>query len=61
MNRNALPKSSVTDCMKEYAPPTNETERVICDAMQKVLRIKKVGINDDFFLLGGDLLSSMNL
>ena len=61
MNRNALPKPSVTDCMKEYAPPTNETEKIICDAMQKVLRIKKVGINDDFFLLGGDSLSSMKL
>lgn len=61
MNRNALPKPSVSDCLKEYAPPTNETERVICNAMQKVLRKKKVGINDDFFLLGGDSLSSMEL
>ena len=61
MNRKALPQPSVSDYMKEYAPPTNETETVICNAMQKVLKIKKVGINDDFFLLGGDSLSSMEL
>ena len=61
MNRKALPRPSVSDYMKEYAPPTNETETVICNAMQKVLKIKKVGINDDFFLLGGDSLSSMEL
>lgn len=61
MNRNALPGPSVSDYLNEYAPPTNETEAVICKAMQKVLKIKQVGINDDFFLLGGDSLSSMEL
>ncbi len=61
MNRKALPRPSVSDGLKEYAPPTNATETLICNAMQKVLGIKKVGINDDFFLLGGDSLSSMEL
>ena len=61
MNRKALPRPSVSDGLKEYAPPTNATETLICNAMQKVLGIMKVGINDDFFLLGGDSLSSMEL
>ena len=61
MNRNALPRPSVSDCLSEYASPTNETEAIICNAMQKVLKIKKVGIKDDFFLLGGDSLTSMKL
>ncbi len=61
MNRKALPRPSVSDYLSEYAPPTNETEAIICNAMQKVLKVKKVGINDDFFLLGGDSLTSMKL
>lgn len=61
MNRKALPQPSVSDSLKDYAPPTNATEALICNAMQKVLGVKKVGINDDFFLLGGDSLSSMEL
>lgn len=61
MNRKALPRPSASDYLKEYAPPTNETEAVICDAMEKVLKLKRIGINDDFFLLGGDSLSSMEL
>ena len=61
MNRKALPRPSVSDYLSEYAPPTNETEMIICNAVQKVLKVKKVGINDDFFLLGGDSLSSMKL
>lgn len=61
MNRKALPRPAVSDYLREYAPPTNETEEIICNAMQKVLKIKKVGIKDDFFLLGGDSLASMKL
>ena len=61
MNRKSLPQPSVSDSLKDYAPPTNATEALICNAMQKVLGVKKVGINDDFFLLGGDSLSSMEL
>ncbi|SNU05247.1 Acyl-CoA synthetase (AMP-forming)/AMP-acid ligase II [Lachnospiraceae bacterium] len=61
MNRKALPRPAVSDYLREYAPPTNETEEIICNAMQKVLKIKKVGIKDDFFLLGGDSLTSMKL
>lgn len=44
-----------------YAPPRSETERVLCEAMAKVLGLHKVGIYDDFYDLGGDSLSSMNL
>lgn len=61
MNRKALPRPSVSDYLSEYVPPANETETIICNAMQKVLNVKKVGVNDDFFLLGGDSMSSMKL
>lgn len=61
MNRKALPRPSVSDYLREYVPLTNETEEIICNAMQKVLKVKRIGKNDDFFLLGGDSLSSMKL
>ena len=30
MNRKALPRPAVSDYLREYAPPTNETEEIIC-------------------------------
>lgn len=61
MDRNALPRPSASDCLCEYAPPSDDTERRLCDAMQKLLKLERIGVNDDFFLLGGDSLRSMEL
>ncbi len=47
--------------LTEYVAPTNDTEKRICDAMAKVLGLEKVGITDDFYEIGGDSLSSMNV
>ena len=41
----------------DYAAPTNEKERVLCDAFAEVLGLTQVGINDDFVHLGGDSIS----
>ena len=43
----------------EYAAPENETERALCDAFAKVLELDRVGVNDDFYELGGDSLRSI--
>ena len=43
-----------------YAPPRNDTEKILCEAMAKVLGRDKVGIYDDFYELGGDSLSAMD-
>ncbi len=40
----------------EYVPPKNETERKLAQLWQDVLCIDKVGIQDEFFALGGDSL-----
>ncbi len=37
-----------------YVAPQNETEQAICEAFEKALGIKPIGIHDDFFHLGGD-------
>ena len=43
-----------------YAEPENNVQRSICEAFEEVLECgKKVGINDDFFELGGDSITAM--
>ncbi len=61
MDRNALPKPEVKDIERNYEEPTNEIEVALCNAMQKVLRIERIGIDDDFYEMGGDSLSSMEM
>jgi hypothetical protein len=47
--------------MNDYEAPTTDSEKAICDAMAKVLKISRVGINDDFYEMGGDSLGSIQL
>ncbi|MDR2799354.1 MAG: AMP-binding protein, partial [Bifidobacteriaceae bacterium] len=37
----------------EYVAPTNDREKEICEAFSRVLKIEKIGIDDDFVKLGG--------
>ena len=61
VDRKALKAPSHSDFLKEYAPPENPAEKAVCEAMQKVLKIERVGRNDDFFALGGDSLKVMEM
>ncbi len=61
MDRKALPKPDASDFKTDYAPPENETQQKLCDAMAKVLKLEQVGINDDFYELGGDSLGSIRV
>jgi NAD(P)-dependent dehydrogenase (short-subunit alcohol dehydrogenase family)/acyl carrier protein len=49
------------DIASAYAPPRNEMERMLVDIWQSVLGIDGVGIDDDFFELGGDSLVGLQL
>lgn len=44
-----------------YVPPVNEKENFICNSFSQVLGIKTIGMNDDFFGLGGDSLGAIRL
>jgi surfactin family lipopeptide synthetase A len=44
-----------------YVSPKTETEKKIAEAWHKLLGIQQVGINDDFFELGGDSLNVVQL
>ena len=39
-----------------YVPPGTKTEAIVCDIWAEVLGQEKIGINSDFFLLGGHSL-----
>ena len=61
VDRRALPHVNLDDLQAEYAAPTNETEKIIVDAFEKVFNQDKIGINDDFTQLGGDSLTAIKL
>jgi len=61
LDRKALPKPDTGDYVSDYAAPTNATEAALCKAMATALRMNRVGIDDDFYELGGDSLASMQV
>ena len=61
MDRNALPKPEIKNIVRPYREPTNEIEAALCNAMQTALRMERIGIDDDFYEMGGDSLSSMEM
>lgn len=61
LDRKALPAPDAKDFQSGYVAPSNDTEKAICDAMAEVLGLSRVGIEDDFYELGGDSLGSIDL
>ncbi|MCQ2752307.1 MAG: AMP-binding protein [Coriobacteriales bacterium] len=51
VDRKALPKPVATHTA--YVAPSTKLECQFCNIAQDVLQIKRIGINDDFFELGG--------
>jgi hypothetical protein len=46
-----------------YAPPVSAEEKALCASMERILETggQPVGLDDDFFALGGDSLTAMRL
>lgn len=61
LDRKALPKPDTSSFKTKYVAPTNEVEEKLCAAMQSVLKVEQIGIEDDFYELGGDSLGSIEL
>ena len=61
LDRNALPRPDFRHRREVYAAPSNEREESICTAFEAVLDIDHIGVNDDFFALGGDSIKVMRL
>lgn len=61
LDRKALPEPDFSNFVSDYVAPTNDLEEALCNAIAKVLKFSKTGINDDFYEMGGDSLSSIEL
>ncbi len=57
---NALPEISFQSS-QVYIEPRTEQERIICQSFSSVLLIEKIGIDDDFFKLGGNSIKAIQL
>jgi acyl carrier protein len=57
IDRKALPQPEAGKTGEEYVAPTSQLEKQLADILKEVLRIDKVGINDNFFDIGGNSLN----
>ncbi len=61
LDRKVLQAPGITEYKAEYKAPENEMQRRICQAFEAVLGCGTVGIEDDFFRLGGDSINVLKL
>ena len=63
IDRKALPLPDITDVVRDgaIATPTTPTEKRLVDIVAPLLGLEQVGIDDNFFLIGGNSLMGMQL
>ena len=61
LNRAALPKYDVEQHLSDYRAPVSEMENVVCNIYAEILGLSKVGLDSNFFHLGGNSISSFKL
>ncbi|GGT74248.1 non-ribosomal peptide synthetase [Streptomyces coeruleorubidus] len=59
LDRNALPEPTIGT--GPLVRPTTDDERAVCAAVAAVLRLEEVGVDQDFFQLGGDSILAISL
>ncbi len=57
----ALPAPDMGQQQDAYVAPSSETEKVLCEIWQDILGLQQVGVNDNFFRLGGHSLLLVQL
>lgn len=63
IDRNALPEPIISLFSDSYIPPSNELENTIVKIWQTVLGLNEaaIGLDDDFFKLGGNSISAIKI
>ncbi|MEU4979849.1 amino acid adenylation domain-containing protein [Streptomyces sp. NPDC021969] len=59
LDRNALPGPVIA--AGSSAPPATDEERTVCAAVAALLQLDRVGVDQDFFQLGGDSILAISL
>uniref|UniRef100_UPI00261F789A amino acid adenylation domain-containing protein n=1 Tax=uncultured Shewanella sp. TaxID=173975 RepID=UPI00261F789A len=60
LDKKALPEPMLID-ISNYSPPRNELEQQLCQIWQDVLGLDQVGVDDNFFHIGGDSIKAIRL
>ena len=61
IDRKELVKLIEKNSSFQYVSPQNNTEQILADIWAKTLNLEKVGIEDNFFSIGGDSLSAIKI
>jgi len=61
IDRLALPTPDPAASEAEFRAPRSEVEEAVCRIWSQTLRVGRVGIDDDFFALGGHSLAAMEI
>ncbi|WP_434296523.1 non-ribosomal peptide synthase/polyketide synthase [Clostridium sporogenes] len=61
IDRKALPEIDLSQVDTEYVAPKNEMEEKICRIYSQILGIKKIGIKNNFFQMGGHSLKAIGV
>ncbi|MCK4978973.1 MAG: non-ribosomal peptide synthetase, partial [Candidatus Delongbacteria bacterium] len=60
IDRKALPDFEIV-AGEDYIAPRNEVEEKLVEIWSEVLKVKEIGINDNFFSLGGDSIKTIQI
>lgn len=61
LNRRELPEPNLVKVLNEYESPNNEIEEALVKVWVEVLGVDKIGINDNFYELGGDSIKAIQI
>lgn len=61
LDRKALLPPDEESLQSTYVAPSTDTERIICEAFAKVLKLQQAGLDDDFIRIGGDSIRLMQV
>jgi amino acid adenylation domain-containing protein/non-ribosomal peptide synthase protein (TIGR01720 family) len=61
LDRKALPQPAAASVESQYIAPRSSIEEKLATVWQQVLGVERVGINDNFFQLGGDSIKAIQM
>ncbi|KAG0232740.1 hypothetical protein BGW41_001751, partial [Actinomortierella wolfii] len=64
IDRNALPRygfGSVVSNQADYVPPQSDSEKLLSKLWSELLKVERIGRDDNFFMLGGNSLIAVGM
>ncbi|WP_458461932.1 amino acid adenylation domain-containing protein [Paenibacillus sp.] len=61
LDRGALPAPDLDSIKGQYSAPVTQAEQILAQVWSEVLGVERVGIDDNYFVLGGDSIKSIQI